>query len=360
MTEVLFRNDDIEVRRRAGHGGRCCVVTFDSFSDVGTFDRPGYGEAFLDRSGVDAIHVVGRDNDWYQYPQMPEAMKAVHDVAANYARVVTYGSSMGGYAAIRLAGLVGAHAVLALSPQFSINPRVVFWERRWPDNARRFKDVWESALPWPKLSEAYIVYDPRTLDDRHTALLRSRIACRAIALPFTGHPVTGFLAEIGLLQLSILSVCEGTFDWQGLTRSALAQRDQSPQALVERASVDWRLGRKRRIAMLRDAVRLAPNSALAACRLGQQLTRARQLDEALQFFRRAIELEPHQPYFAWVCTFCMEALGLTDQALAVMEAVPPEALGQDRYQLRLAQLRARVAGAKPGLLHLGGLLSRFI
>jgi pimeloyl-ACP methyl ester carboxylesterase len=359
MTETLFRNDDVAVRYRAGHGGRCCVVTFDSFSDVGTFDRPGYGEAFLDRSGIDAIHVVGRGNDWYQYQQMPDAMQAIREAASGYARVVTYGSSMGGYAAIRLAGLAGAQAVLALSPQFSINPRVVFWERRWPDNARRFQDVWESALPWPKPSEAYVVYDPRTPDSRHTALLQARFDCHAIALPYTGHPVTGFLAEVGLLQQAILAICDGRFDWQGFTRSALAQREQSSQALVERASSDWRLGRRLRITMMRDAVRRAPDSAMAACRLGQQLTRAGQRDEALAMHRRAIELEPGQPYFAWACTFCLEAMGRTDQALAVMEAALPQALTQERYRRRLVYLRSRATGASRVRSRLAGMLSRF-
>jgi pimeloyl-ACP methyl ester carboxylesterase len=358
MSETLFRDDDLKVRRRAGGGGRCCVVTFDSFSDIGQLDRPGYGEAFLDRSGIDAIHVVGRGNDWYQYPQMAAAMAAVRDVAAGYSRVVTYGSSMGGYAAIRLAGLAGAHAVFALSPQFSINPRAVFWERRWPDSSRRFRDVWESTLAWPRPAEAYVAYDPRTPDRRHMALLRARFDHQAIVLPFTGHPVTGYLAEVGLLQQAVLSICEGTFDCAGFTRSALASRDQSSEYLVERARSDWRLGRQGRIAMLREAVLLAPGSATAACRLGQQLERAGQLDEALAMHRRAVELEPGQPYFAWACSFCLEATGLVDQALAVMEGALPGAIGQERYSRRLADLRARAAGVMPVGRRLSGLLSR--
>lgn len=356
---MLFCDNDLTVRRRPGGGGPCCVVTFDSFSDVGQLDRPGYGEAFLHRSGIDAIHVVGRGNDWYQYPQMAAAMTAVRDVAAGYSRVVTYGSSMGGYAAIRLAGLAGAQAVFALSPQFSINPRVVSWERRWPDSSRRFRDVWESALPWPKPAEAYVAYDPRTPDRRHMALLRARFEYEAIELPFTGHPVTGYLAEIGLLQQAILAICEGTFDCAGFTRSALASRDRSSECLVERARSDRRLDRRGRIALLREAVLLAPGSASAACRLGQQLERAGQLDEALAMHRRAVELEPSQPYFAWAYSFCLETRGLVDQALAVMEGALSGAIGQERYWRRLAHLRARSAGTVPLGRKLSGLLSRF-
>ena len=357
MSETLFRDDDLMVRRRAGHGGPCCVVTFDSFSDVGGLDRPGYGEAFLDRSGIDAIHVVGRGNDWYQYPQIAAAMAAVREVTTGYARVVTYGSSMGGYAAIRLAGLAGAHAVFALSPQFSINPRVVSWERRWPDSSRRFRDVWESTLAWPGPAEAYVAYDPRTPDRRHMALLRARFDHRPIVLPFTGHPVTGFLAEMGLLQQAILAICADSFDCSAFTRAALAKRDQSSESLLERARSDWRLGRQGRIALLREAVLRAPASATAACRLGQQLMRAGQVDEALAMLRRAIELEPGQPYFAWACSFCLEAKGLVDQAVALMEGALAGAIGQERYSRRLAELRARAAGTPAG--RLSGLLSLF-
>ena len=47
---------------------------------------------------------------------------------------------------------------------------------------------------------ADIFYDPADRDARHVELYRNRLEVRDVRLPDCGHPVTGFLAEVGLLQ----------------------------------------------------------------------------------------------------------------------------------------------------------------
>ena len=251
MAEDLFRSDDLLVRPALGHGGACCVVTFDSFTDFRTLDRPGFGEAFLQASGIDAIHVLSRDNDWYHYPEMAEAMACVHAAASGYARVVTYGSSMGAYAAIRFAGLVGAHAVLALSPQFSIDRTTVPWERRWLACGKRFNNRWERALPLPTVAEAYVVYDPANADRRHIALLAAGFKFTPIGIRFGGHPVTGLLAELGLLQELALAVCRGRLDEASFTSRVIAHQHQSPQYLINLAEGTPSKYLDQRLALLR-------------------------------------------------------------------------------------------------------------
>ena len=55
MREVLFRTADLEVRRVAAGDGRRVVITFDSYSDDHSLDRPGFGEGFFPGLGVTAI-----------------------------------------------------------------------------------------------------------------------------------------------------------------------------------------------------------------------------------------------------------------------------------------------------------------
>ena len=62
----LFRDGDLAVRHHGGRGGDACVVTFDPFTDVMDLDRPAFGEALFDQEGIDAVHVLSRDNRWYQ------------------------------------------------------------------------------------------------------------------------------------------------------------------------------------------------------------------------------------------------------------------------------------------------------
>jgi pimeloyl-ACP methyl ester carboxylesterase len=341
MAEELFRSDDLLVRAVLGHDSACCVVTFDSFTDFRTLDRPGFGEAFLQASGIDAIHVLSRDNDWYHYPEMAEAMACVHGAAAAYPRVVTYGSSMGAYAAIRFAGLVGAHAVLALSPQFSIDRATVPWERRWLACSKRFDNRWERALPLPAVAEAYVIYDPVNADKRHIALLAARFAFTAIGIRFGGHPVTGLLAELGLLQELAIAVCQGRLDEAGFTSRVIGQRHQSPQYLINLSDGTPAKYRDQRLALLRCALQLAPDNPGVMCCLAIELARADYFAEALALHRRTLELAPDHPNMLLHYSASLEWSGDSPAALAVMEQLNQLTHGAPIYRARLAKLRKR-------------------
>ena len=188
----MFRSPDLLVVHVGGFGRDICVVTFTSFTDTQTLERDGFGESFLQSRRTDAIHVISRGNDWFQYAEMEAALACVRNAAAAYARVMTYGASMGGYAAIRLAGLAGAHCALALSPQYSILPNTVRFEYRWPEAGRRLRPVWEGTLPLPALPAAFIVYDPLNMDAQHAELFAAAgFRFTAIRLRNAGHQVAG-------------------------------------------------------------------------------------------------------------------------------------------------------------------------
>lgn len=88
------------------HTSACSVVTFESYTDNYTLDRPGFGEVFLDANSVDAIHIIPRNNDRCQYSEIDEACRRVRALTASFPHVVAYGQSMGmgGYGALRLGG----------------------------------------------------------------------------------------------------------------------------------------------------------------------------------------------------------------------------------------------------------------
>ena len=112
--DVLFQRPDLQVRSARSFGSDVCFVTFDSYSDLGTLDRPGFAESYLHGRGIDAVHILSRSNDWYLYPYSAEAFAAARAAVAGYRSVFTYGSSMGAYAAIRF-GQVPSRAV-AIAP----------------------------------------------------------------------------------------------------------------------------------------------------------------------------------------------------------------------------------------------------
>jgi hypothetical protein len=232
----LFRSADLVVRQVGGFSRDVLVVTFDSYTDprdphtnYRDLDRWGFGEYFLRDRAVDAVHVIGRDNNWYQYPELPEAVAAIATAARPYRRVISYGSSMGGYAAVRYGGAAGAETALAISPQFSIDPMVVPFERRWDAEARQIDFALERRWTPASVATAYILYDPRTLDRRHVALFAARGRVVRVPMPNSGHSIARFLADYGLLQQAVLDVAHGAFDAAALRRAARAAlRRQSP------------------------------------------------------------------------------------------------------------------------------------
>ena len=341
----LFRSADLLVRKVGGHSPACCVVTFDSFTDDRTLDRPGFGEQFLRTREIDAIHVISRDNDWYQYPEIPEAMACVHVATRGYARVVAYGSSMGAYAAIRFAGLAGAHCALALSPQFSIDPAAAPFEFRWPEASARFKPLWEGQLGFPALDQAYVAYDPLDLDMYHVALLAREFRFSHVALPNAGHPVTGYLMEVGLLQAATVAVCQGEFNPAAFAQEAQGRRNQSPQYFATLAGRS-RL-RSRRIALLREAVRIGPRNAGCKSLLAGQLGDAGRFEEALAMHREALAIEPGHPNLLLHHSYTAEASGDLPGALAIMEEVAARTGGASPYMARLLELRRDAGGAAP-------------
>jgi hypothetical protein len=342
MSTELFRSADLLIRRVGDFGPASCVVAFDSFTDFRTLDRLGFGEEFLRGAGIDAIHVIPRDNDWYQYPEMIAAMAHVHAATRRYARVVAYGSSMGAYAAIRLAGLAGAHAVLALSPQYSIDPELTPWEHRWAECRQRFHRVWERTLPFPVVNEATVAFDPHNLDRRHIALLKSRFAFQPLRIPHAGHPVTGYLAEIGLLKEALLRVCHAPLDAAALAAEARARQGRSAHYLVTLSKRVVLGGRARRLDLMREAARRAPNDSRVLSRLGLLLGQAGRHEEARDLHRHALALTPDHPDLLRNFSLTLEAGGDLAAALAVMEQACSHSHGAAIYARRLKRLRARL------------------
>ncbi|OWK28438.1 hypothetical protein [Sphingomonas dokdonensis] len=228
MPEELFRSADLLVRRAPAAVARragAVIVTFGSYTTEHRLDRPGFGEEFLASIGIDAIHVINRHNRWYQHPERDAALATVAAAARDYARVITYGSSMGGYAALRYAQACGAQAAIGLSPQFSVDPRIVPWETRWQADVARTRFAERDYAGAP---EGYVVFDPcLALDARHAAMIVAASGATAIPIPFGGHPVGPLLVETGALQAAIRAIVAGTFNPAEMRRHVRRERRRS-------------------------------------------------------------------------------------------------------------------------------------
>jgi len=328
MTETLYRSENLLVRTVPAGDESIWAVTFDHYRNEGGLDREGFGEEFLRERGISAIHFLCRGNDWYQYDDLLTACAAARTRLCGVRRVATYGSSMGAYAAIRMADALGATAVLALAPQYSIDPAKVPWERRWLQDGADI--AWRKEIDGPIRFAAipYVVFDPISDDLRHVEQIERDIAIHRIAIPFGRHPVTTYLSDTGLLAPLTLSVLTGEGDPIGLMRAGRARRKTSAFYLAELARAQPASRLKTAAALARRSVEIA-ESPLALLSLAQINTRSGLHEEAYAVFERIMEITGRDASYIYPYAEARHAGGDLAGALAlaaeIIEALPGRA-----------------------------------
>jgi hypothetical protein len=272
---TLFRSEDLIVRHHR-LGSAQLFVCFSSYTETPTVDRAGFGENYFINKNIDAIHVITRNNLWYQYPEWQQALSVIQTVASGYNRVVAYGSSMGGYAALRFGGTCGAHAGIAISPQFSIDPAIAPFEHRWRE--RTLIDFRGEEVD--SLQERYIIYDPRDDDRKHYDLFAATGSVIGIKVPYAGHPAGAYLEETKMLSPIVMAVGDRTLDAKGAERMLRQRRRDSASYLSTVASTLRAHHSSWKISYARRAVEISPNGLFYKCILAQALAQAGEYEEA--------------------------------------------------------------------------------
>lgn len=163
--------------------------------------RFGWGAKMFRKQQRSHLCIKAKNTDWYQGDGLNEAFAALHDngFLAQFGERITYGSSMGAFAAIAFADQLSATRVLALSPQTTLNRDLVPWENRF-GGARYLSwdgpnsDAVGKSL---KADKVMCVYD------RHLHLERNHVDrldqpnIQHILTPYLGHAVASELVQLG-------------------------------------------------------------------------------------------------------------------------------------------------------------------
>ena len=362
--EELFRSEDLLVRRVAGNGGPLCYVTFASYTDNRTLDRPGFGEDHFRGRRIDAIHVLSRENRWYQHPELTEALAAVAAAIAGYERVIAYGSSMGGFAALRYGASCGASVGLALSPQFSVDPAVAPFDRRWPADLARISFRNDADLP--TLPVQYVAYDPcEAHDRRHFDLFAAHSPTIGLPVPHGGHPVGSYLLETGTLQPLLEQLETGSFDAAAYVRELRRRRRRSGHYFYTLALRTPAHRPRQKVALARLAVEAQADSPLYRSQLGSALDAAGEFDAAYQVHLDAIAMANATMFQTHHLMRHHEMRGEYDRAIEIADQLIADYsevlwLPLERKRLRRKRRHLTWLGRLGGSLGLDGLLERWL
>lgn len=225
--QVLYDSGSLVIISRQGGLDRG-VITFGSWRADPLGDGPaesaiGFGEGSLYRFGMDELHIVPRRNHWYNCADLPRALEIATAFAAKR-RVVSYGSSMGGYGALMASAQLGIPAV-ALAPQFSLDLAVAPFERRWRADYARIPHFDNDLMTGKGRATGFLFYDPFTkLDAEQARLFRTHSDAVLVPCAFTGHATAAAVHRWYHLGQLVRDVLDETFSVKALMAVRRQQR----------------------------------------------------------------------------------------------------------------------------------------
>jgi hypothetical protein len=230
------------------------VVCFEYWKPGPTLDGEFSGEGFFRHRGLNAFGIMAAENDWFQDDEIREALAAIRARTAGW-RLIGYGGSMGGFAAINFANDLGLASLAVVIPQFSIDAAKAPYETRWRGEAARIVFHHDKIDRVPALTNGWIVYDPWCVDGQHVADIQRFHALGEVRVHLGGHAQMLMLQQAEVYTKLLLDMLEETFDPAEFRRSWRAAR--------RRSAAYW-LGLAQ--ALLRRGQAAAAQRAIAAAR----------------------------------------------------------------------------------------------
>ena len=196
--------------------GDTLVVTFDNLDIAMTKreDRRPWGFSFIEKQGWSMLGVMANGWTWYRDAWVSNQFDelAASGFFKEFKRVVFYGASMGGYAACAFVAACPGADVVAISPQSTLDRRLVPFETRYKtawgrDFSGPYGDAAEASKAAGRVTILYDPYEP--LDAAHVARFKGAnvVPLRA---PLMGHRLGSSLHQMGILSSVTLGALNGT------------------------------------------------------------------------------------------------------------------------------------------------------
>ena len=150
--------------------------------------------------GMPALGIMSREPNWFPEDDMRALMPALAPYLARHSRRLSYGFSMGGYGALKYSRALGTEAVLSLSPQSSVDPDFVPWERRYRRYVRDFHRG-ERLRAGDIGGHACVIVDLAHAEDRrHIGIINQLCDARIINATGVGHATFELFLGSGIVR----------------------------------------------------------------------------------------------------------------------------------------------------------------
>ncbi|MGC3939436.1 hypothetical protein ACOTTU_16650 [Roseobacter sp. EG26] len=185
--------------------GDTLVVTFDNLDIAMTKreERRPWGYDFIEANGWSMLGVMANGWTWFRDVEVIQKFLELRESGffSDFARVVFYGASMGGYAAAAFAAAAPGATVFAISPQSTLDKSLVPWEMRYQKAwGRDFSgDFGDAALSSQSARDVHIMFDPYITADASHARRFTADNVTFWRCPLLGHRLGSSLSQMGIL-----------------------------------------------------------------------------------------------------------------------------------------------------------------
>ena len=209
------------------------IVSFYNLATVGEHELPHpwfYGNIL--KHGYSVLGLIAHQKDWYRNQDTPRILSELRDAGLfeGFRRVLFVGASMGGFAAITYSALIPGSAVLAFSPQSTLAPNLVPFDKRYKGAQKRFDwttpEFLDAPESVPSASDVTIIFDPFVPEDKaHVARLTGPNVT-VLHAPHMGHQAIRMVKAVGALPVVFEGVAEGILVPQEFYRKMRGRRSQ--------------------------------------------------------------------------------------------------------------------------------------
>ena len=183
------------------------IMAYDSMSSAGPLKgRKGWGIDYLKKLGFNVVSFMETESTaWFRRPEFQEVLQTVLDEVplGEFSQRISYGGSMGGYAAGAFSGVLGADAAILFNPISTLNSDLVPWEDRYKRPAQMdwTGPYHDAPTGCAGVSRVFLVADPLFFYDRQHALRFVAANQRTIfyKLPGVGHSMPVHMAKLRVL-----------------------------------------------------------------------------------------------------------------------------------------------------------------
>jgi len=259
---ILHRGPRYCVRLLRCGDAAAAVVCFEYWLAAPTLDGETSCENFFRHRGVNVIGILAAENDWFQHPEIDQALAAIRAATQGW-DLAGYNGSMGGYAAINFADRLALSRLVAISPQYSIDAARAPYEHRWRSEAARIvatggfgRDRIDQV---PRLTSGWLIYDPWCVDGQHAASIQAHHGLAELRLYFSAHHLMAMLQQANLYSPMLLDMLAGRFDAAGFIRDWRRARHFSSIFLLGVAGALVRRGWMTRALRIVVAARALPH-----------------------------------------------------------------------------------------------------